>query len=51
MDGDGDGQTLKGLLTAETLLNAAQGGHEIPNPLDLLMAGGGQGHIFDDAHM
>ncbi len=50
MDGDGDGQPLEGLLPAEALLNAAEGGHEVPHPLDLLMAGGGQGHILYDAH-
>jgi hypothetical protein len=51
MDGDGDGQTGKGLLAAEALLNAAQGGHKVPHPLDLLPAGGGQRHIFYNAHI
>ena len=51
MDGDSDGQPGEGLFTAEAVLNAAEGGHEIPHPLDLLTARRGQGHILDDAHV
>ena len=50
VDRDGDGEALKGLFSAEALLNAAEGGHEVPHPLDLLMARGGQGHILDNTH-
>ena len=51
MDGDGDGQSGKGLFPAETLLDTAQGGHKITDPLDLLVTGGGQRDVFDDAHI
>ena len=51
VDRDGDGQALKGLLPAEALFDAAQGGHEVPDPLDLLQAGRGQRQVFHDAHI
>ena len=50
MDRHGDSQSGKGLFLAETLLNAAEGGHKITHPLDLLQARGGQGHIFYNTH-
>ena len=50
MDRDGDGQPGEGLFLAEPLLNSAEGGHEIPHPLDFLMARGGQGHVFYNTH-
>ena len=50
MDRYGDSQSGKGLFLAETLLNAAEGRHKIPHPLDLLQARGGQGHIFYNTH-
>ena len=50
VDGHGDGQPREGLLPAEALLNAAEGGHEVPHPLDLLASRGGQRHILYNTH-
>ena len=50
MDGYGDGQSRERLFPAKSLLNAAEGGHKIPYPLNFLMARRGQRHVFHNTH-
>ena len=51
MDGHRHPQTGKGLLLLEAGLNAAQGGHEVPNPVDFAASGGGKRGIFHNTHI
>ena len=50
VDGDRHAHALEGLLFNKAGLDLGQGGHMVPDPVNLSAAGLGQVHIFDNAH-